>query len=1042
MISVVFFCLNYVENDILLTIKNYKTKLEMKKLILAVALIVTAQFTYAQDKKADIALARSSFGKANNFKMNYELDSAAHYFGKAAKLFKKHNKKGNYIQSEYSRGDIMVFKSKYKDAGKIFNKLEKYAISNYSDSSKYLTNVYYGLGTVDFYQGKMTSAITNYQKSQNILIKTGKEHSMFGAGLYAALGNAYSQLGKYSLSQVYYRRDIDIRYAVAGSNDPSLSVAYINMSIAQQNTGNYAEALVNAEKSLVINLKFKGENNPETAQSYARIGSVYTETGQDNLAEQYITRALNIEKKLYGNQHQKIASKYILLGVISKNRENYDEALSYFKKARSIQKKVLGSKHPDAAMTCNNMGMIFEKKGKYGSALSYYKKAIKIKSQFVPSDHPDLAVYYNNIGLALISQKKYSEALGNLKKSAEITERNFGKKTPLLVKAYANIAFIYKHEAKYDTALHYYQSSLAANIHDFYPENDDITSNPTLEKYYDIGRVLISLQGKAEALEKLGEIKNDNEYLVHSIDTYKAADRAVTIARKEAITEEDKIRIAKQTKLLYEFAIVLAIKSSETTNDKFIKRKMLEDAFYFSERSKAGVLQEAIDAANAKKFAGIPDSILVVEKLLKTKIASVEKLIAETTDDDELKELRDVLFTHNLKVLVFEDKIKKKYPDYYENSNPKQQAGAERIMEKLPAGTAIQSYFVGDSLLITFSLTHTEINASFKKLPKNFNQQMIDFRRDLTAGTKLGTESYNRAAWRLHKMLFPKELSEYTDKLIIIPDGIIGTIPFEALFTEKFEGEYNAYSSYPFLIKKYQVSYYYSSDLFFRSHKLSLAQNAPKSWLGLAPVFDKELSRKYEGSPIVPLPGTESEVDTIAIMFNKQNLVQAKKVRFDATEDFMKSDSIGKYKYVHIATHGTVNTEHPELSGILLGTSTDPNSKEDAMLYSGEIYNLELQAELVVLSACETGLGKISKGEGVIGLSRALLYAGADNLIVSLWKVSDNSTAEMMTHFYSDLLESEKHTFTSPLHKAKLKLIESEKYAHPYYWSPFILIGK
>ena len=118
-----------------------------------------------------------------------------------------------------------------------------------------------------------------------------------------------------------------------------------------------------------------------------------------------------------------------------------------------------------------------------------------------------------------------------------------------------------------------------------------------------------------------------------------------------------------------------------------------------------------------------------------------------------------------------------------------------------------------------------------------------------------------------------------------------------------------------------------------------------------------------------------------------------------------------------------------------------PESGEnDGVLFSGEIYNLELDADLVVLSACETGLGKISKSEGIIGLSRALLYAGADNIIVSLWKVTDKSTAKLMVDFYSNLLENEAER-AEALHRTKLKMIEQGEFAHPFFWSPFVLIG-
>jgi CHAT domain-containing protein len=141
---------------------------------------------------------------------------------------------------------------------------------------------------------------------------------------------------------------------------------------------------------------------------------------------------------------------------------------------------------------------------------------------------------------------------------------------------------------------------------------------------------------------------------------------------------------------------------------------------------------------------------------------------------------------------------------------------------------------------------------------------------------------------------------------------------------------------------------------------------------------------------------------------------------------------------LHFATHGIVDEKSPELSRIFLQSDSDT---EDGNLFTGEIYNLELNANLVTLSACQTGLGKISKGEGVIGLSRALVYAGAKSIIVSFWSVADESTAQLMTDFYRQMLEHPKSNYSENLRNAKLNLMKTDKYKSPYYWAPFVLIG-
>jgi CHAT domain-containing protein len=186
------------------------------------------------------------------------------------------------------------------------------------------------------------------------------------------------------------------------------------------------------------------------------------------------------------------------------------------------------------------------------------------------------------------------------------------------------------------------------------------------------------------------------------------------------------------------------------------------------------------------------------------------------------------------------------------------------------------------------------------------------------------------------------------------------------------------------------------------------------------------------------LPGTESEVNEIAKLFGTQNYTSGLFLKEQADEKLIKSEKVKNYNYIHLATHGVVDESNPALSRIFLQSDI---GSEDGNLFTGEIYNLNLDADLVTLSACQTGLGKISKGEGVIGLSRALVYAGARSIIVSFWSVADESTSELMKDFYRKMLENRSADFSTSLRNAKLELVKNESYAAPYYWAPFILIG-
>jgi CHAT domain-containing protein len=260
--------------------------------------------------------------------------------------------------------------------------------------------------------------------------------------------------------------------------------------------------------------------------------------------------------------------------------------------------------------------------------------------------------------------------------------------------------------------------------------------------------------------------------------------------------------------------------------------------------------------------------------------------------------------------------------------------------------------------------------------------------------------------------------------IVIIPSGRLGTLPFEALPIGKITQDGNFGNQ--FWVHRYSIAYEFSTTLLAQKTKRKLEANS--SIFLCAPI------QFSENPNLGDLPGTEVEVNFIASLFGTNAMLKKSN---EATETTVKQSALKDYRYIHFATHGIVDEQSPELSRIVLNKS----ATDDGDLYSGEIYNLTLNADMVALSACQTGLGKVSKGEGVIGLSRALVYAGARNIMVSYWSVSDESTSQLMTGFYQSVLQSSTPSFRKSLQQVKTKMIAEKKYGAPFYWAPFVLIG-
>jgi CHAT domain-containing protein/Tfp pilus assembly protein PilF len=1011
----------------------------MKIRVIIYFFVIVINFSLtAQTDKEDYEKAKSYFEKGNVFKQKFKLDSAELYFQNASELFLKHNYITGYIQSKYSVADILIQRNKYKQAETIINEIEKMTLDNYGENFSFLTFIYYGKGIINASKGKQDSAIVYYLKAYTIDSKSEKPNEFHQSNIYAGLGNAYTEKGMPDNALQYYEKDLSIKKKILGENHPMTAVALNNIANLYRSKGQYDKALEYIEKALNLSLNAYGKNNYETAKYYAVKGSIYQDKNQNDLALEFYKTALNIDKAVFGERHKAIADILNSIGIIYNKLEDYDKALIYFKDAYDMQIDLLGEDHPDLAGTSNNIANILRVQNKYESSIKYYEKAVAIKIKYFGTNHPELAVFYNNMGINYFSIKNYPSALQYYLKAVEIIQSNYGENYPGVISMYLNIGDIYRTLNQYDKSLSYYQKSISANIKSFKPDTTDLYTNPKIETCYDIIKLLNSLEGKARALDELYLEQQDKKIIEASYDTYILCDSVISIARSTVEKKADKITLGNSTKNIYENAVILAKTLSDITFDKNKSEEYIKKAFYFAENNKAVVLSEAVSASEAEYFIELPEDLRNKEKSLKISISDIEKELAEEIDNQKIRLLEDSLFEMNDQLRKLNNHIEAVYPKYHKLKYKPLSFSVDEIQKYLDEETAVRSFFMGEDVFIFFTITKHSITLSSNDIPIDLRSKVVDFNRYITSGYQTDFKNYADAAYGFYSMLFPDAIPVQVRNLIIIPDGILGILPFESFLTEKYQGNYSDFKNFPFLIKKYKVNYAYSAGLLLKTLGNS-TNGKPDTWLGIAPVFENLTERMINNVNVTELPGTRTEIQNIENILQMNNFVTKSVFDKAANESFIKSIDLIQYKYIHIATHGIVNTDEPQLSGLFFYPESQT---KNSVLFSGEIYNLKMNADLVVLSACETGLGQVSKSEGIIGLSRALLYAGAKNIIVSLWKVSDESTTQLMTDFYNNLI-SFNFDKTKSLHEAKLKMIaRGDAFSHPFFWSPFILIGK
>ncbi|HEY6906981.1 MAG TPA: CHAT domain-containing protein [Ignavibacteriaceae bacterium] len=455
----------------------------------------------------------------------------------------------------------------------------------------------------------------------------------------------------------------------------------------------------------------------------------------------------------------------------------------------------------------------------------------------------------------------------------------------------------------------------------------------------------------------------------------------------------------------------------------------------------------------------MPDSLIDKEKDLQADLSFYDSKLREAEESDNLKladNYRNKLLDSKRNYDELTGYINGNFPSYFLLKHPAALSSTAEIRKLLTPDAALVEYFTGDTTVTIFVLTQTSINAVSVNCDSTLFNEVRKFRESLQ---KFNFINYLSAASALYyKLISPvKNFLKDKSRLYIIPDNIFSYLPFEALITGKPPVPFNRnFDHLPYLINNYNISYHYSAASL--KETLLKQNSSPMSFTAFAPIFSNDKrdmdyitslidtnlvnynprgkfgtsGRKYG-----QLTEAETEVNSISDVFSENNYSHNVLSGKTATVTELKSEKMHGIKFIHLATYGFLNEKHPALSGLLFHNSGD--STNTGILHAGEIYGLNLKSDLMVLSACESGLGKTVTGRGILSVLRSFMYAGTDNIVLSLWLTEDLSTSVLMQEFYKNIIEG--MDYSSALRKSKLDLIRGGKYSYPQAWCPFVLYG-
>ena len=760
------------------------------------------------------------------------------------------------------------------------------------------------------------------------------------------------------------------------------------------------------------------------------------------------------------NQKTEVLRTSLNMGASYARLGNYSRSLSCYTMAVECARATNDDKALAGCLT--NIAHIYTSFGDHTRAFEYASQAIKI-SQHGDMPRP-LATQFINLGLAFQARSRLEGTNEYYPRALECFEAGYREamesgQASVAQSALANSALVYASLQEYEKALAILMpalkeakkalnSALSARLLNtlglIYLERKDFQQ---AEAYFRAALTEAQRSGdivlKLNATYGLGRCQEEKGAFDQAVYSYNATIRTVDQLGSGIVNDANRSDFVYHWRKLYQQLIELDNRLLKKTGSGIFEL----DIFANVERMKSRSFLEYLERRSRLKETGAADITKTrEEKIKEERLGYLKQLSQDNLTPHKKGELES-------EIRQREEMLSTIFMERYLRSG-QQEIRTEPVavgvlqQDALRPDTALVEYFLGDERSYLILVTSTLFRSFELPAARQIHDSLIGYLNFL-ADPKLPQDRGLAAAQRLYQELFSpadRLLPKTVSRLIIVPDGILFGLPFETLLRPAERG------GHEYLLGRYTISYSPSASALFYLQRKPRRSAYPKDLLALGdPVYqDQGLSTKKNppspsrilseiyrrnGYTLGPLPSSRSEVERISKRFaaDKKNVYLGRQV----TEKFLKTQDLSVYRVIHFAGHALSDETYPLRSALVLSLSDDD---EDGFLQASEMYSLRLDADLVVLSGCQTGGGKNIRNEGILGLPRIFFYLGARSVVSTLWSIDDRATARFMDDFYSGL--SKGLGKAEALRASKKRMIASRRYAHPYFWSPFVLTGE